>query len=282
LQAKSVKSKFIIKQEFVFLNNIKIQYFVYGNGPSHLVTLHGFGRDYRDFFFFEELTKTYKVIGINLCYHGESTFPIDRISKRPITKLEWYNLFELILEKEKVDNFSLLSYSMGGKFAFCLLEKFSKKINKSVFLAPDGVIVNPWYKLVTHTKIGENLSKLFTKNTLGLPQLIALSSYLGLTSENLKKFVEFNVSSKEKRQKIYLVWQSFKLINPNHELINKNLKKKSQNTLVILGKRDVAIKAAYSKFLNEQYGDLVLVKILDLGHNLFKPETKLKVSEFLA
>ena len=50
---------------------------------------------------------------------------------------------------------------------------------------------------------------------------------------------------------------------------------------VVLGKKDVAIKANYAKVLNKIYGDLVKVEILNLGHNLFKTEVKPVIFKFL-
>lgn len=269
----------IIKEEFVTYNNISLQYFVYGSGKNHLVTLHGFGRDYKDFMFFEDLTKNYTVIGINLFFHGASIFPEERTTKSPLTKSEWQSLFKLIIEKEKVLSFSIISYSMGGKFAFCLLEEYFNCVKKVVFLAPDGVVENPWYKFVTQTSIGKRVSKKFVSNDFLISQFFNYSTKLKLTNPNLKKFVEFNVSTLEKRELIYKVWQSFKLIKPNHNVIKSKISK--GKLFVVLGKKDVAIKANYAKVLNKIYGDLVKVEILNLGHNLYKTEVKPVILNFL-
>lgn len=269
----------IIKEEFVTFNNILLQYFVYGSGKNHLVTLHGFGRDYKDFMFFEDLTKNFTVIGINLFFHGSSKFPEERITKAPLTKSEWQNLFQLIIEKEMVSSFSLMSYSMGGKFAFCLLEEYFNLVKKVVFLAPDGVVENPWYKFVTQTSIGRRVSKKFVSNDFLISQFFNYSTKLKLTNPNLKKFVDFNVSTLERRELIYKIWQSFKLIKPNHSVIKNNASK--GKIFVVLGKKDVAIKANYANVLDKIYGELVEVEILNLGHNLFKTEVKPIISKIL-
>lgn len=274
-----LKIKEIIEERFSVLKDISLQYFVYGTGEKCLITLHGFGRDFKDFMFFETLTKNYKVIGINLFFHGDSVFPENRISKMPLKKGEWKQLFQQILKREKVSSFSLLSYSMGGKFAFCILEKFEPKIEKAVFLAPDGVIENPWYKLVTKTFLGKKLSKKFVSNDFYISQVFSIATKLKLTNPNLKKFVDFNVSTSERRALIYNVWQSFKLIKPNHQVIQKKITEKK--LFVVLGKKDVAIKAGYSKTLKKLYSNFVETEILDLGHNLFKQETKSIISKFL-
>lgn len=270
------------EEKILELGDIQLQYFKYGKGEKNLVTLHGFGRDYFDFKFFSSLSQHYTIYGINLLFHGKSN-PISNPNKPYVLKKqEWKKFFEVFIAKENIHQFDLLSYSMGGKFAFCLLENFAKKTNKAMFLAPDGILINRWYILATHTLAGKVLSRTFAKSNLGIPHLLNLSTYLGITKSNLKKFVEYNVSDAVKRQKIHLVWQSFKNIKPNHKLITQQISEHPTQILVVLGKYDVAIKASYAQFISKTYGNLAEVKILPLGHNLFKPETQPLVSDFFA
>lgn len=257
-------------KKHINFDNISLVYAVYGEGNKTIITLHGFGRDYQDFKFFENELKGYKVIGINLFFHGGSIYPKSNIPKQPLSKETWFKLFETLLQNEKISSFNLLSYSMGGKFAFCLLERFYSRINKAVFLAPDGIVINPWYKLMINTQTGKVLSKWFGRSSFGIPQMLKITTTLKVTKPTLKRFVEHNISSKEKREKIYWVWQTFREIKPNHEIIAKNLSKVDTEVFVFLGKFDVAIKDIYQKRLTHFYGDRVNVKVLPLGHNLFK------------
>src|SRR5690606_4700241 len=91
----------------------------------------------------------------DLPFHGQSTFA----ENTELSKEELNDLFESFLKKEQIDKISLMGYSLGGRVALCLLEKFGPSIEKVLLMASDGLIRNSYYAFVTRNGLGRFLFK---------------------------------------------------------------------------------------------------------------------------
>ena len=68
-------------KEIIQLNDLKIEYLVFGSGQECIICMHGHGKSAKDFEFLQ--SKQRKIISINLFHHGNSYFPESRIEKKP-------------------------------------------------------------------------------------------------------------------------------------------------------------------------------------------------------
>jgi pimeloyl-ACP methyl ester carboxylesterase len=116
---------------YASVNGIKVYYEVYGNGKP-IVLLHGafytIGMNWGQLI--PELSKTRKVIAIELQGHGHTAFS-DR-------KLDFATLasdVEGVMDHLKVDSADVAGYSMGGSVAYQLAIQSPKRVKKLVIIS---------------------------------------------------------------------------------------------------------------------------------------------------
>src|SRR5258708_30327823 len=113
------------------VNGIKVYYEIYGEGRP-LVLLHG------AFYTIEmnwgqlipELSKTRKVIAIELQGHGHTPF-----SDRKLNIVTLANDVEGVMNFLKVDSADVAGYSMGGSIAYQLAVNSPKRVRKLVIIS---------------------------------------------------------------------------------------------------------------------------------------------------
>src|SRR5436190_11038806 len=111
----------------------QLHYSEFGRGNKVLICFHGFGQTSVHFHEMEDVFKEeYKIYSFDLFYHGKS-FWHDKDT--PLSKDFWRELMQKFILEKNIDRFSLLGFSMGGKFVLATLEKFSAKIDKIILIA---------------------------------------------------------------------------------------------------------------------------------------------------
>src|ERR1041384_3075655 len=113
-----------------FLNYIRS-----GDGERSMLTFHGYGQDNS---VFNNYTG-YTFYHIDLFFHGKSEW---NKGEEPLEKDEWKSLVEELLVKNNIQTFSVMGFSMGGKFALATLEAFPGRVKEIILLAPDGIKTN--------------------------------------------------------------------------------------------------------------------------------------------
>jgi pimeloyl-ACP methyl ester carboxylesterase len=256
---------------------LKLAYEVYGSGSTVVLALHGHSRSPDDF---KELASSeLKIIAPSLFHHGHSEFPKNRINKAPIKSEELELLLDKILEEEQVQNFHLIAYSQGGRFALKMLEYYPKRIHSVNLLAPDGINLNGVYDKATRNKFNRLFMKLFEKQ----PFLFKVAVWLGIRF-NLASSKFFDLAkniSKSKRQMLLAseTWRNFRELQSEPRRVGELVKEYNIPFQIIMGEYDgifpprVALKFAADARLQKE-----VVKVIKSGHNFFKQET---IKEFL-
>jgi len=95
-----------------------------------------------------------QMLSVSLVHHG-SSIPLAPLDKR--TALSPELLMEAI--ESYIDSaetkIELLGYSMGGRIALTLFERFPEKFSRVIVLATDGLKMGKLYKFVVNTKLGK-------------------------------------------------------------------------------------------------------------------------------
>jgi pimeloyl-ACP methyl ester carboxylesterase len=116
---------------YVAVNGIKVYYEVYGEGRP-LVLLHGafytIGMNWGQLI--PELSKTRKVIAIELQGHGHTPF-----SERKLDLATLASDVEGVMDHLKVDSADVAGYSMGGSVAYQLTIQSPKRVRKLVIIS---------------------------------------------------------------------------------------------------------------------------------------------------
>jgi pimeloyl-ACP methyl ester carboxylesterase len=242
-----------------------LEFKVFGEGEEDLLCFHGFGRHADDFdFLSERYGKKYTFYSFNLFYHGNS-----QIKGTSITKQELKELFEVFLKKYTINKFGLFGYSLGGKVALCLYEFFAPQITKLILAAPDGIRISTWYNLVSNNKVASRIYRDFiVSNPNWFLNTVTVLNKMYLVPEGMKKFVFHQLNDKSKRQLVYDVWISHKLLTPDMQNIIVKLNNYHTPALFIFGKYDSVIKPQFADFVIKKTGSNVKRIIINKGHNL--------------
>jgi len=257
-----------LQNRFIQYRNSVVAYGMAGIGSELLVCFHGFGESYESFAVLEEvLGSSYILIGINFPFH-EGTEWSEGLIMQP---QELFEIIRLIQYQEdcKQQSFSLLGYSLGGRIAMHLLQMIPEKINRMVLLAPDGLVVNPWYWVATQTWLGNKLFYATMQNPSWILWMVKAAYKLGFFNKSIIKFIHSYLDDKAVRMMLYKRWTTMRKFKPNLHLVNNNIKTHSIPTRFVFGSYDRIILRKRSALFEK---DNVHVKIIELnsGHQLLK------------
>ncbi len=136
-------------QEQVFVyQQVSLHYSLTGKGKKVLLAFHGYGQTKLHFrHIAKQLSGQYTLYTFDLFFHGKSIWPF---KDNPLTKNFLAGMMSAFLEKEKINQFSLMGFSMGGKMVLSLLEQFPDRVEQLILIAPDGIKTSFWYSLATY------------------------------------------------------------------------------------------------------------------------------------
>ncbi len=219
------------------MNEEHLIYAKYGNGSKILFAFHGFGQDKNYFKSWEEkLSRRYTVYAFDLFYHGQSIRPLKSLSK-----MEWEKHFEKILISENIESFSLLGYSLGGRFAISSALSFPDRTEEIILIAPDGIFPTIWFKLAT-TPVIRQVFKYLMLNPDKLEKWMRFNKKIKIVNKYVADFVRKEMGNAENRRRVYISWNYFKSLGYNRKQLIREFRKHSFKRRLILGELDHIIR----------------------------------------
>ncbi len=207
----------------------------------------------------QALGEDYTIFAFDLFFHGRSQLSKSHL---PLTKELLQGMIRHFLEKEGIERFSLMGFSMGGKFALSLVEGMPERINELFLIAPDGIRTSFWYNIATYPGW---LQQLFKRTVLKPEPFFRLLKVLGkynMVHKSLLRFAHFQMDSTAKRLRVYRSWVGFRQLNFDIRNIVRLLNKYHVPVTMFLGEYDEIISpkrvSVFVKALER--GELVLLK----------------------
>ena len=128
--------------------NSTLSYRKSGHGNKALLLFHGFGQHHQAFAALsDKLAPYFTLYAFDLFFHGNSQW---NEGEQPLEKVMWKDILTKFLDEHNIGKFSVLGFSLGGKFALVSLELFPAQVEQIILLAPDGVKTSFWYSLATY------------------------------------------------------------------------------------------------------------------------------------
>lgn len=246
-----------------YFEEARLGYTKSGTGTSALLVFHGFGQDHTAFDpLTEALAEQYTIYSFDLFFHGSSKWPF---GDHPLTKNQWKRMITRFLSDQNIDRFSLMGYSLGGKFVLATLEALPSQVVSVFFLAPDGIQLNFWYRLAVGTRPMRALFKTMIEKPGLFTGAASLATRLGLVDKGIARFASTQMDSLEKRQRVYLSWVVFRRLAFGMKHIAGLFNANPIKTWFFVGRFDKMItektvKPLFSKLKNSE------LKILESGH----------------
>ena len=191
----------------------RLAYRICGNGPAPLVAFHGFGQRSDVFWPIPEaVSRQFTVYTVDLFLHGDSRY----VGSSLLTKTSWQQLIGAFLDAHQIHRFSIMGFSLGGRFALPLIESFADRLDQVILIAPDGITHTLWYRLATATRAGRGLFRYVLRHLSTLNRLGHALVRVGLLNRTAMRFAELSLSTPEQRKLVYDTWTQFRLIYPGH------------------------------------------------------------------
>lgn len=211
-----------------------------GNGARTLIAFHGFGQTGEAFHgLAKALSDSYTIYLFDIFFHGDSTWALD---EHPLEKVTWAALMEKFLTQESINTFSLLGFSMGGKFVLATLEAFPEKVNEIFLLAPDGIKTSMWYSLATYPVAFRKLFKSMIAHPNRFTTIARTAHRIGLIDKGILRFVESQMNTEEKRKRVYYSWVVFRHLSFDMDTTSKLINQHNIRLVMIVGKFDKVIR----------------------------------------
>lgn len=240
----------------------KLAYKKTGKSLPPLLLFPGFGQTHKAFEPLVDVIKEhYTCYSFDLFYHGESTAPKDQ----PLEISTWKKIFQLFLKEEQLEKFSIGGFSIGGKYILPIIPEHAAMISQIIFIAPDGIKTNIWYKLATYPAPFRR----FFRSMIRYPQRFYVISRalrrLGIIDKRLSFFVEKQMQSPTQRSKIYDTWAGIRKIKIKTRDLKRVIIKNQISTIIFLAKEDKIIPVKpFIRFCKKI--PTCKIKIFNCGH----------------
>ena len=255
-----------MEQEYLTIETSKgkLRYKKSGYGQKVMLLFHGFGQNKE---VFSELEKDWKIAytfySFDLFFHGNSYLETD---VERFTQQDFKVFMVDFFERHQIDRVKIVGFSMGGRFVNELIMQFPQKIEEVLYVAPDGIKVNFWFKMATSTSIMRALFKRIV-HTPGLFFLIVKAlSALKIVHRGLVRFGIHQMDTVEKRLRVYNTW---KMIYPFKVSTEKLVDQLNENDIPVrfyFGVYDQIVNEKILRFFIEQLKHKKVVEYRT-GHN---------------
>lgn len=222
--------------------NSQVSYRKYGCGSKVLLAFHGFGQTNAAFACMEAYCgELFTIFALDLFFHGSSHYVGDSI----LSKSTWNRLLDAFLQTHRIHRFSLMGFSLGGRFALTSVEHVADQLDQLILIAPDGITRNGWYRLATGSRLGRALFRYGLRHLSVLHWLGQSMIQIGMVNRSLLRFAELSLSTPEQRTLAYQSWTQFRLIRPDLKAIAHILHKSTIRVQFFTGAADRIVPGNY-------------------------------------
>lgn len=260
----------------------------FGNGPKPAFCFHGYGEEAGSFAFLSKVADgQFTFFAIDLPFHGQTEWN----EGLNFTTGDLKEIIESILNVENfqpitgnASNFklALVGYSLGGRVALSLYQTMPSQIGKLVLLAPDGLVLNPWYWLATQTRIGNKFFAFTMKHPNWFFGLLKMFNKLKLVNTSIFKFINYYIGDKEVRRLLYARWTTLRKLKPGLPAIKFLIRTNKTIVRLLYGKHDRIILPVRGERFKNGIEEYCTLKVIESGHQLLHERYGEHIKEALA
>jgi pimeloyl-ACP methyl ester carboxylesterase len=231
-------------------NGSSLYYTKTGSGNRVVVLFHGFGQDHSLFAgVFDALSEEFTSYSFDLFFHGRSNWAH---GERPISIEEAKTFFEKFINREGIQRFSIIGYSIGCRFALACLAAKPQNVESLLLVAPDGLIGNVWYSMSTGSVAMRGLFRHAIRHPRLFRSIVRLVRFLRLAHPKALRFSEAMMRDSQRREKVFHSWVVFRRLGMTLTTLHDLVSKYRIKCFVILGRKDEIIApAAWERKLNK-------------------------------
>ncbi|MCB0476767.1 MAG: alpha/beta hydrolase [Crocinitomicaceae bacterium] len=219
--------------------------------------------------YFEFLADNFKdvqVVSFNIFFHGQSELKEDHLDHHNLKAI-----FDLVIENESINHFSVIGYSLGGKFALNLVNYYPEKIDQVILIAAEGIKAHNFYNLTCRIWLLRRLYKTSIEHPNWFFNLAHFLRRIRVFSPSMIKFIELQMGEKEQREMAYNTWAKFRYVFPNQGRLKNNFHDFNIDLIVMIGERDRIIKPDVGNYFIQKMGKGEF-RVLPMTHDIFRKD----------
>jgi pimeloyl-ACP methyl ester carboxylesterase len=260
------------RENFISFRASRFRYFSQGAGGHLLFAFHGYGESAESFAFLAEtLPPGMTLVAIDLPFHGGTEWREKSLLLEPADLLGLLGEIAASLA-DRSGKWSLFGYSMGGRIALQLLQLAPERIDRMVLRAPDGLKVNPWYRLATRTAYGNRLFRHTMRRPGWFFFLLRAANTLALVNPSFYKFTFHYVEDDPARQELYRRWTVLRAFRPSFDRLAAIIRERRLPIHLVYGDYDRIIHWQRGERFRRIAGESCRLTRLPSGHRLLQPE----------
>ena len=263
------------RHKFLHTETVSLKYTIWPGGPVPLLCFHGFGQDHAVYKSVSESLKgTHTIYSFDLPFHGETQWHAGDKSFLPE---DWFELLVRFLEEEAIQDFEVMGYSMGGKYAMVAAQLFPGRIRHLRLLAPDGITTHFSYRYSHLFFPFPGILKAQIKKPTLFKGMVSFSRTFRLQDNYTLKFAENQMDTEFKRSQVYHSWVALRHFMPDLHKVTRAVSTPDSQLSFYLGIHDKIINKKEVKPLMNLVPQHELIE-LESGHSKLVEI----VSEYLA
>ena len=249
---------------------VNLHYYRFGTGSKIMLCFHGLGMHGKQFFVLEkELGEEYSFYGFDLFFHKETILNNNEIQeiKKGITQIELTSLFVDFCQYQQIDEFSVLSYSMGTFYAAALMSFIPDRIQEAFLIAPSFLKTPKVLDFLANNRAANYFFEKLLLSENGLKILLKACLRLHIVDNSNYEILYREIETAQLRFNFYANVTYLKHMNVDYGLLADAINRNHINCYFIFGKWDKSIPPGSGvKFLSSLRGAKRIT--LDEGHDL--------------
>lgn len=218
-----------------------IHYYKFGKGKKPMLCFHGNGMHGKQFKVLEnQLGDKYTFYGFDLFFHKETVLKQQNLSyiKKGISKKDLTSVFIDFCNSNNIEDFSVLSYSMGSHYAATLVEEVPERIIEFITAAPSTLKPGWLVTFLSKNKVGNKLLEKLALSKNGLLNLLKLIKRVKVVDDKTYHILYKEIETSELRFAYYANFAFLKHLKLNEAKFISNLNKYQIKSIFIFGARD--------------------------------------------
>ncbi len=250
----------------------RLHYHEYGNGQEVLLAFHGFGMRGTQFKVLEDaFGSRYRIISFDLFFHGQTCLNNNSVHhiRKGLNAKEFASHIGQFIDSEfsQTEKVALLSYSLGTRMAFCLIDNLPHRISAAYLIAPDGIEPNKLLRLGGDNFVVNRIFHQLVYSPKVIAFCLSLLLKLNYVDEALHRILKAEFGTTETRLTCYNTITYYAKLKFSRKRIAQAINTYNIDCHFYFGKKD---KLFPSK-IGERFSTLLAVPnihVFDDGHEL--------------
>lgn len=270
----------MIQTAYLHYRSSRIHYAYGQSGAVLCICFHGYGESLGSFQFLEQhLPPQYQLVAVDLPFHGATEWH-EHTPLREEDLVAIVNQLRLALHCPP-GPMVLMGFSMGGRLCLSLLQAMPQHVSRVVLLAPDGLVVNTWYKIATQTHTGNRLFKFTMRHPAWFRGLLRTARMLGIVNKSIYKFTRYYIKDREACRQLYERWTCLSALIPDMSQITDNMKQYDIPLHIVYGEHDRIITRRQAGNAEKQAPHHCMVHVIPGGHQLLQEKNAVLIVQCL-